>query len=275
MKALKNKTVVTILAAIICVVILGFSYDRRVKKKINAISVPVAKVDLKSRQEITSNDIEMISVAGSAMTTNIIRNPQDLTDHKYVNFNTKIPQGSFFYTNAVVEWSSMPDAAWSEISDENTIVSLAVNNKTTYGNSIYPGNKIDIYYKTYDDDLLVFGKLIEGITVLAVKDESGYHINQQSASQKNAVALIFSVPEDQHLLIRKAIYLDGSGSLVPVPRNNSYSQETNINSEYLVGLVNKRCENIPLDKVTTTVITEEENTDDKPIIEDKEETVEE
>ena len=61
MKALKNKTVVTILAAIICVVILGFSYDRRVKKKINAISVPVAKVDLKSRQEITSNDIEMIS----------------------------------------------------------------------------------------------------------------------------------------------------------------------------------------------------------------------
>ena len=50
MKALKNKTVVTILAGIICIAILAFSYTNRVNKKISAIQIPVAKVDLFARE---------------------------------------------------------------------------------------------------------------------------------------------------------------------------------------------------------------------------------
>ncbi len=251
MKALKNKTVVTVLAGIICIVILAFSYSSRVNKKISAIEVPVAKVDIAAREQITKDKITKVKVASSALTKNIYINQNDI-ETKYVNYNTKIPEGSFFYANAVVDWSTMPDAAWSEISDNNTIVSLPVNNKTTYGNSIYPGDKIDIYYSTHDGDLLALGKLIEGITVLAVKDSQGYHINQKSATQKDAVALIFSVPEDQHLLLRKAIYLEGAQSLIPVPRNVAYSQsdvETNISSDYLKGLIESQCLNVPLDTV--------------------------
>ncbi len=253
MKAFKNKTVVTIIAGIICVAVLAFSYRNRVNKKINARDIPVAKVNISAREQITADKIDYARVAASAITKNIYTNEEDIKN-KYVNYNTKIPKGSFFYTNAVVDWSAMPDAAWSEISDDNTIVSLPVNNRTTYGNSIYPGDKIDIYYKTSDNGYLVIGKLIEGITVLAVKDSSGYHINQQSASQKDAVALIFSVPEDQHLLLRKAMYLDGSTSLIPVPRNVAYSQDedvkTNISSDYLKGLINNRTREVPLDVVS-------------------------
>ncbi len=253
MNAFKNKTVVTILAGIICVAILAFSYTNRVNKKISAIEVPVAKVDIAAREQITEEMITTVKVAASAITTNVYTNKADIIN-RYVNYNTKIPKGSLFYTNAVVDWDTMPDSAWGEIPDNETIVSLPVNNKTTYGNSIYPKDKIDIYYKTYDGSYLVIGKLIEGIEVLAVKDANGYHINQQSASQKDAVALIFSVPEEYHLLIRKALYLDGAQSLIPVPRNSTYSSsdiETNISSEYLRGLINNRSLNVPLDTVTT------------------------
>jgi Flp pilus assembly protein CpaB len=256
MKALQNKTVVTILAGIICVAILAISYYNRVNKKISAVPVPIAKVDLVAREQITADKIDSIKVASSAITKNVLRDTKDI-EKKYVNYNTKIPKGSFFYTNAVVDWSVMPDAAWSEISDDTTIVSLPVNNRSTYGNSIYPGDKIDLYYRTQDKGLLVYGKLIEGITVLAVKDSQGYHINQKSASQKDAVALIFNVPEDQHLLLRKALYLDGSG-LIPVPRNAAYSQsdiEANISSEYLKGLINNRCKEVPLDTVANNNTT--------------------
>ena len=227
MKALQNKTVVTILAGIICVAILAISYYNRVNKKISAVPVPIAKVDLVAREQITADKIDSIKVASSAITKNVLRDTKDI-EKKYVNYNTKIPKGSFFYTNAVVDWSVMPDAAWSEISDDTTIVSLPVNNRSTYGNSIYPGDKIDLYYRTQD-----------------------------TASQKDAVALIFNVPEDQHLLLRKALYLDGSG-LIPVPRNAAYSQsdiEANISSEYLKGLINNRCKEVPLDTVANNNTT--------------------
>lgn len=258
MKFLKNKTVVTIFSGLVCVLILVYGYIRRVNKEIRLTPVPVASRDILSREEITQNDIEMKQVAASALTNNIIRYQEQLVGgevKKYVNFNTKIPQGSFFYTNAVVEWSSMPDSAWSEISDENTIVSLPVNNTRTFGGSMYPNDKIDIYYHTQEGDLLVYGKLIEGIRILAVKDGSGYHIGQRSASQSDPAALIFSVPEDLHLLLRKALALSGAENLVPVPRNVNYTEsnvETNISSEYLKALINEQCIDVPLDTVTTT-----------------------
>ena len=105
-----------------------------------------------------------------------------------------------------------------------------------------------------DKELYVYGKLIEGITVLSVKDSQGYHINQKSASQKDAVALIYSVPEDQHLLLRKALFLNPQG-IVPGPRNSAYSQsdvEANISSDYLKGLINARCKDVPLDTVSNS-----------------------
>ena len=251
MKVFKNKTVVTILAGIICVVILAFAYNNRVSKKIDSVDVFVAKVDLAAREQITAEKITKIKVAASALTKNVIRN-EDNIKNKYVNYNTKIPEGSFFYANAVVDWSSMPDAAWGEIQDDHTVFSLPVDNQKTFGNSIYPGDKIDIYYKT-NDGSLVYGPLITGIEVLAVKDSAGYHINQKTASQKDAVALIFDVSEEMFLLLKKAYYLDGGSSLVPVPRNSTYSNtesETVVSSEYLKNLINNRSKDVPLDVVS-------------------------
>ena len=103
-----------------------------------------------------------------------------------------------------------------------------------------------INYQTFENDKLVLGKLIEGIEVLAVKDDKGNHIFKRGAEQRNASALIFSVPEEYHLLLRKAMYLNG-GSLIPVPRNATYDKETNISSEYLRGLIESKTEQITPD----------------------------
>jgi Flp pilus assembly protein CpaB len=249
MNAFKNKTVVTILAGIICVAILAFSYTNRVNKKISAIEVPVAKVDIAAREQITEEMITTVKVAASAITTNVYTNKADIIN-RYVNYNTKIPKGSLFYTNAVVDWDTMPDSAWGEIPDNETIVSLPVNNKTTYGNSIYPKDKIDIYYKTYDGSYLVIGKLIEGIEVLAVKDGNGKHIFKKSSEQQSASALIFSVPEYLHLLLRQAQIV---GTIVPIVRNKNYNPEaTTVSSEYIKNYIQAQTREVPLDTITTT-----------------------
>ncbi|UKI56962.1 MAG: hypothetical protein L6V81_06025 [Clostridium sp.] len=124
----------------------------------------------------------------------------------------------------MVEWKQMPDSAWSNISTGNTVFSfcqlmLQLRMVTLYFQMI----KIDLYYETQDDNgNYVYGKLIEGITILAVKDQDGSHIFKKGSNQKNASALIFSVSEEYHILLRQAMYL--AGSLVPVPRNKSYDK---------------------------------------------------
>lgn len=227
-KLLKNKGVVTIVAIALCLAILFFAYRYRVNKAINAVSVPIATKTLESRKLIEEEDIRTVKVAYSMITANVLLNKEYIIG-KYVNYNTFIPEGSLFYDSAVVTWNKMPDSTWSDIPEGYTIVSLAVNSQSTYGNSIYPNDKIDLYYQGSIGSDRFVGKLIEGITVLAVKDDRGNHIFKKSAEQTNAAALIFAVPEHMHLLLRKAIYLNGS--IIPVPRNASYSADTSIYRE--------------------------------------------
>ena len=248
-KLLGNKGVVTIAAAIVCLVIIFFAYNYRVSKAINAIEVPYALTELQARKEIKEEDVGVVKVASSLVTATVIRSKNNVVG-KYVNYNTIIPAGSLFYSPEIVTWDSMPDSAWNNIYKDYTIVSLPVSDKTTYGNSIHPGDAIDLYYLTTDGGKLVFGKLVEGITVLAVKDEQGNHIFKKGANQKSAAALIFAVPEDLHLLLRKAMTISGTSSLVPVVRNANYNPgSTRVTSEYLTSLILAQTKTVPLDFV--------------------------
>lgn len=251
-KLLGNKGVVTIAAGVACLVILFFAYNYRVNKAINAIEVPYSLRDISAREEIKDEDVGVVKVASSLVTAAVVRDKKNVVG-KYVNYNTMIPAGSLFYSSEIVTWDSMPDSAWNNIYKDYTIFSLSVSNNTTYGNSIFPGDAIDLYYMTSDGGKLVFGKLIEGITVLAVKDADGSHIFKKGANQKDASALIFAVPEDLHLLLRKAIALTGSDSLVPVVRNANYNPgSTKVSSEYLTNLILKETREVPLDFVDDT-----------------------
>lgn len=239
-KFLTNKTVVTVALGAVCLIILYVAYSYRVGKEIDKVKIYVAKEDIPARTEITDDLIEEVEVASSMLSKDVIRDINSIKG-KYANYNTYIPAGSPFYASAIIEWKEMPDSAWSSIPTGNTVFSLPVTTATTYGNSIFPGDKIDLYYETKDDTgKYVFGKLIEGITILAVKDENGEHIFKKGSNQRNAVALIFSVSEEYHILLRQAMYLDGT--LVPVPRNKNYDKITNISSTYLRGLITDKCE---------------------------------
>lgn len=231
---LANKNTVTILAVVVSVIILWLGYSYRIKKDTNPVRVPYARVEIQPRTQITEDMIGYVDVPNKMLQSNTVRYSTDIIG-KYANYNTVIPAGSLFYASTLVTWSEMPDSAWADIPDGYTVVSLNVSTETTYGNSIFPGNYIDLYYVTYDETgKLLLGKLIESIEVLAVKDSSGRHVFENSSANLVPSSLIFAVPEDMHLLLRKASYL--SGSLIPVPRNKSYSDNpgaTVVSSEYI------------------------------------------
>ena len=229
-RMLGNKNTVTIMGVLIGIGVILFGYNYRVNNAVKPVEVPYAKVKLLGKTKITPDmikkEIGFIKVSQTFVneTPNLIKNTNQLIG-KYVDFDTSIPEGGLFYTSQIKEENEIPDTAFSKIKDGYTIFSLSVNLHTTYGNSIMPGNYIDLYMKATDDNgLLIFGKFIESIEVLGVRDSGGNDVFVDSSAAKAPSELLFAVPDDLFLLLSKAVNLGTNNiSILPVPRNADYT----------------------------------------------------
>ncbi len=234
----KNKNTVTILAVVVSLVIIYFAYNARIKKATEPQSVPYAVKNIEPRTKITEEMVGVRKVPGSVITANVIINKNNIVGY-YVSNKVEIPKDSLFYKNTLLTWDELPSSLYENIPEGNTIVYLPVTLETTYGNSIFEGNYIDLYYSGRDTDgKLLIGKFIESIKVLAVTDSAFNNVFEKSEKIPTPAYLIFSVPEDMHLLVRKAMYLNGE--IFPVPRNAEYSENpkpTRISSSYLEKLI--------------------------------------
>lgn len=252
-KFLKNKNTVTIICVFLIVVVLWVGYSYRIKSQTSPIRVPYAKQDIQPRTKITTEMIDYMEIPSSMIQDNTVTSLEDLKD-KYANYNTVIPKGSLFYKSTLVNQEDMPDSAFSDIPDGYTVVSLPVNNDSTYGNSIYPGNYIDLYYKgTSDSGKLILGKFIESIEVLDVRDASGQHVFENTEENRTPAYLLFAVPEELHLLLRKALYIGGA-DILPIPRNSEYTKnpgKTNVSSNFIKNEIIRKTEKIPDEKLPT------------------------
>ena len=245
-KFLSNKNTVTIIGVLLGVVVLYLGYTWRVNQSLKPTMLPFAKRTLKSGEVITEDAVGMTEVPGDLVksmgdqvitTTNCANEDSNsCIVGRLVSYDSKISVYSFFFKENVMKKSDKPDSIFSNIPDGETIFWLPVDNNTTYGNSIFPGNKIDIYMTAQDEEgLLIFGRFISSIKVLAVKDSDGNNVFADSSNVGKPAVLLFSVPEDYFLLLEKAKRLGGI-ELVPVPRNASYSSSAaakNVESEYL------------------------------------------
>ncbi len=235
---LKNKNTVTIIAIAASLVIIYFAYNARIKKATEPQLVPYALQTLAPRTLVTSEMVGTRKVPGSVITPNVVTNKSSIVG-MYVSNKVEIPKDSLFYKNTLLTWDELPSSLYENIPEGNTIVALPVSLDTTYGNSIFEGNYIDLYYSGRDTDgKVLVGKFIESIKVLAVTDSAFNNIFEKSSGVSAPAYLVFSVPEEMHLLLRKALYL--SGNIFPVPRNAEYSKNpknTRISSSYIENLI--------------------------------------
>ncbi len=266
---LGNKNTVTIIGVILGILVLYIGYNYRVKQATTPISVPYAKEEIASRTLITSDMIGYREISSTVVneSTNLITNANDLINN-YVAFGTTIPANSMFYESQILTSDEMPDSAFADIPDGYTIYSLGVDLHTTYGNSIYPGNYIDLYFKGVDDtDKIMFGKLIESIEVLAVKDSEGNHVFETTVESRTPAELLFAVPNDMYDLLMKAGYISGSSiEIIPVPRNASYSAnpgDTVVSSDYIKNFILAKSATIPQNVTTTTNNNQTDNTNEQ------------
>lgn len=249
-----NKNTVTIIGVVIILVILYSGYQSTVKNAVNPVKVPVARVTIYQQTQISSSDIDWVTIQGKLATSNIYMRENEIVG-KYTDVGVTIPQGSMFYKSVLVNKEDLP-GSWLTLlaTDANGVTDkpfyVPVNIVTTYGNSIQPETTIDIYMKARDEsNMIMFGKLIENIEILAVKDGSGRDVFTGGGEQTLTPSfLYFGVIEDYHILLKKAQYLTNLGvELIVVPHGgiSPMTGDVEVSSEYLRDFIEANTVKIP------------------------------
>jgi hypothetical protein len=224
---------------------------------------------------INANDIGEAKLpgAGELNLDNIYKNRNEIVG-KYTAVGVTVPAGSMFYRDTLVTEDQLP-GSWLAMlkTDANGITDtpfyVPVNLVTTYGNSIQPSDYIDIYMKARDESqLIMYGKLVENIEILAVKDGSGKDVFSGAESTLVPAYLYFGVMEELHILLKKAQYLTNLGvELIVVPHGGIAPIEGDIevSSEYLRDYIEANTVKIP-DNSELLELDEDGNAIDDPLV---------
>ena len=265
-----NKNTVTILGIILCLVILYIGYNARINSKVELVQVPYAKETIQPRTYITEGMIGTMNVPKSFLVGQYYSNKNNIVG-KYSNYNTMIAKGSLFYKDLVVSADDLPDSAFQDVPEGYTVIIYPVDIYTTYANSMSPNSLINIYFKSLNDnDEIMFGKFVSNVKILSVKDSVGRHVFENSNEARTPAYLLFAVPEETHLLLRKALYLeDYDVELILVPNTATITEEdtVKVSSIEIEEFINEKTAFVSIDELPelndqvteeTDEVTEEE-----------------
>lgn len=217
-KFFTNKNTVTVLGVIVILVLLYWGYTTTIKNQTKPIRVPVATQTIQPRTLITEGMITYINIPEAAISANVNRVASAIVG-RYTDVNTVIPAGSMFYKDVLITKDQLPGHAFVTVKDGERPYTMAVTTSSTYGNSIFPGNVIDVFMKaTNENGQVMVGRLLAQVEVLEVQDSQGNNVFENREENRTPASLLFGVPNDVYVLLKKAEYLRSYGvELFPVP----------------------------------------------------------
>jgi len=256
-KFLQNKNTVTVVGVVAAIMVLYIAYTMRINSALKPVVVPYATDQIPAGTQITKSMVSTKEVPPAMLGEGVIRNVGEVVD-KYSAADTVIPKGSLFYKRAVVEKEQLPASIILEYPKNNVLYNLPVSTQSTYGNSVYPGNYIDIWLKAVysvgdpenltpeervNADKVMYGRLISNVKVLAVKDAKGQAVFQNIDENRTPAMVVFALPNEYYILLRKASYMRTFQTTIEiVPTNESLKDEPSdieLSSEDLKDWINK------------------------------------
>lgn len=259
---ISNKNVVTVIGVIAILGLLYWGYTSTIKRETKPMEVPVAAQTIQPRTKITDDMVTYVTVPEASVSSNVLKY-NGLIVGKCADVNTVIPAGSMFYSDVLVDEKELPDSAFVEVPEGQRPYALKVDIDSTYGNSIFPGNMIDVFMKAEDENQqIMVGRLLQDVKVLAVKDSEGNNVFENTDETRTPSTLTFAVPEDVYILLKKAEYLQMSGvELFPAPRggNPVVKDALTVDRAELVSFIESK--SITFKDDTTENIDENQNID--------------
>lgn len=267
---LRNKNIVTIIGVIAIIGILYWGYNSQIEKQVRPIrNIPVARQTIQPGTMITDEMIEYVDISPIVFNHGTIARFSSEVIGKYADYNTVIPAGSMFYLDVLIDEDALPDSVFTKVKDGDVVHRFAVTTETTYGNSIFPGNKIDIYMKVVVPTTrqIMVGKFLENIEIIAVKDNTGRDVFASRDGASYPAMLIFGLePKLHNLLLKSSYLLDYQVELIPVPHGGTVEQTggTIVTSQALRDFV--EAYTVP----NPELISGESDIEEEPIVEDDE-----
>ena len=117
-----------------------------------------------------------------------------------------------------------------------------------------PDSYIDIYLKATETNKVtsekevIYGKFIENIKVLAVKDANGNDVFANSEDKKSPAMMLFGLQPSINILLNKASYLTQYAvEIVPVPHGADAQivGDKKVSSEYLREFISSKSVELP------------------------------
>ena len=243
-----NKNVVTVIGVILIIGLLYWGYNKAIETQVRPVSgIPIAKEKILPGTLITDDMIETIEVAPIVLRKgDVYTKKSDIVGSNkkmYSNYDTAIPKGSMFYKTSVITESELPNATLLDLKADEVLYNLPVTVRSTFGNIIMPDTYIDIYLKAVENNEIIYGKFIENIKVLAVKDSSGNDVFTNSEEKRTPSMMLFGLEPEINVLLNKASYLTQySVAIVPVPHgaNSEIVGDKKVSSEYLREFINSK-----------------------------------
>lgn len=265
-KFLGNKNTVTIIGVILCMIILYIGYTVTINKKVALVRIPYANQTIQPKTEITSDMISYMEVAGAFVTNAKYLSSADEIVGKYSGYNTVIAAGSPFYSDLVIDKKDLPDASFIDVPKDYTVINYKVDMDSTYANSMMPNDYINIYFKGVGDDgNVMFGKFLSNVKILDVKDGSGQHVFENSDEARTPAYMLFALPEDMHLLFRKALYLEGQYGveliLIPDTQDTIKKDSETISSADIQSFIDSKTKMVSVNEILSSTKSKVDGSD--------------
>ena len=233
-----NKNTVTILGVLAGILVLYFGYRYRIESATTPITVPIAKETIDAKATITEDLITSITMPKDQVgkLDNLIVNRAQVRG-MCVKYNTVIPKNGLFYKDNVISCDEQPNSNAANMPDGYKNFKLNVSTLSDtgapVGNSVMPGDYIDLYlkiiFRTGENATKVFfGPFINSIKVLDVLDSTGERAFEGN-TVKRAAYYEFAVDDEMNYVLELAATVKNKGfadiNLVPVVRNKKYTTD--------------------------------------------------
>jgi len=115
--------------------------------------------------------------------------------------------------------------------------------------------------------MIMFGRFLSNIQILAVKDAQGRHVFDNTEESRTPAYMLFAIPEEQFLLLKKADYLQNKYAvelmLVPNTEELPDDVKVNVSSEQIKEFIETRTKAVDVTNVDIGDILLPENDDEE------------
>ena len=229
---LSNKNTITILGVLLGVVAIYFVYDNKVKSTATTMTVYYVKSDIPANTQLKKENLGTVTVNSSItkIYKGLVTTEGQVMDGKgqyyYTKFDHTLSNGQLLSLEDLVAPDEKLPSKVYNLDPEMKQFEIPVDVDLTQGNSIAPGNSIDLWVKGKEkDNTVIFTKFIENLEVLDVIDSNWMTTAGNVSSTPKYI--ITTVDKETWLLLEKSTLLnDYKFDLVPLVRDKAYDAKT-------------------------------------------------